>query len=331
MRKTEKEILSELDEDLVAFIAETKKFDLADSQNGMGGDNIDGPDGAPLHLIILRAGFDTMARHFAEGRYANTPSKQLEVSDVLIGEVACRLYASSAQPRARVLYLHGGGFVLGSLESHDAICADMAARTGLTVISADYRLAPEHPQPAAFEDCLSVYQAMAADSDIPILLAGDSAGAYLAAQLGLHVKNETHPASGLMLIYPALGYDIETTSMVEMADAPMLTTEAMAFYLESYAGDVQPEQHQPLPPLMEEDISGLPPVYISSARYDPLASDAAIFAALLEQADVPVFYQEEPKLVHAHLRARHTVEAAKSAFDWICSGLVDLADRALQK
>ena len=326
MSKTEKEILTELDEDLAAFIAETKKFDLADADHAQDGTDED----APLHLIILRAAFDTMARHFSEGVHANQPQKQLEISDVLIGEVACRLYASSAEPRARVLYLHGGGFVLGSLESHDAICADIASRTGLTVISADYRLAPEHPQPAAFEDCLNVYQAIARDSAIPILLTGDSAGAYLAAQLGLHLRHTPRPADGLMLIYPALSYDIETPSMIEMAHAPLLTTEAMAFYLESYAGGSLPDQHRPLPPLMEADLSGLPPVYISSARYDPLASDAALFAARLKEADLQVSYQEEPKLVHAHLRARHSVLAAKSAFEWICSGLMELTDKALQ-
>lgn len=154
---------------------------------------------ATLDIAGQRAVYDRMARAFHRGRPAG-----VAVADRSLGGVPCRLYTPAAGSAATVVYLHGGGFVVGGLESHDDICAELAAATECRVVSADYRLAPEHPHPAAFDDALAATRAVAAAFPGPLVMAGDSAGGNLAAAVSHAARRAGPPVAGQVLIYPGL-------------------------------------------------------------------------------------------------------------------------------
>ena len=221
---------------------------------------------------------------------------------------------------ARLFYIHGGGFVVGSLESHDAICAEIAEAAGAELVSVDYRLSPEHVWPAAFEDCWAVLVDLLL-GDRPVVLVGDSAGGNLAAGLALKARDAgLSGLAGQALVYPGLGGDLVSGSYVEMADAPGLSTADVAFYrdiLQAPAG----EPHAF--PLASEDLSGLPPAFITAAHFDPLRDDARAYAARLALAGVAVEFREEPQMVHAWLRARFMSAGAAAGF----SALTDAVRR----
>ena len=217
-----------------------------------------------------------------------------------------------------LLYLHGGGFVVGSLESHHAICAEIADFAGAELVAVDYRLAPEHRWPAQTDDCFAVLEALAAGGN-PIVLIGDSAGGNLAAGLALRARDKGIAGiAGQVLIYPALGGDLTTGSYIEMADAPGLTTADVAYYREV----LQAPPGDPVAgALAAKDVRGLPSAYITGAAFDPLRDDARHYAARLAQAGIEVWFREEPQMVHAWLRARHMSEGAKQGFHAVCEAV----------
>jgi len=225
----------------------------------------------------------------------------------------------------RIFYVHGGGFVVGSLESHDAICAELAHGARAELTSVDYRLAPEHPWPAAFEDCYGVLEALLADGR-PLVVAGDSAGGNLVA--GIVRKAKVNGLSGVVgqaLIYPGLGGDLVSGSYAEMAEAPGLTTADVAYYrrvLKAPADDVFAF------PLKAGDLAGLPPAYITAAHFDPLRDDARAYAARLAEAGVDVTFREEPQMIHAWLRARHMSPGARDGFRHLVQGVAKLVGTA---
>ncbi len=221
-----------------------------------------------------------------------------------------------------LLYLHGGGFVVGSLESHHAICAEIAEFAQAELISVDYRLAPEHVWPAQTEDCYGVLKQLVGQ-DRQVVVIGDSAGGNLAAGLSLRARDENLPGIiGQVLIYPALGGDLVSGSYREMANAPGLTTADVAYYRAVLnAPDDEPVAH----PLQSRDLSGLPPAYITAAHFDPLRDDGRLYAQRLKQSGVAATFRDEPQMVHAWLRARHMSEGARDGFRALCEAIQFLA------
>ena len=243
----------------------------------------------------------------------------------MIGSVPIRRYHPAQRGGSSVvLYLHGGGFVVGSLDSHDAICAELADRTGREVVAVAYRLAPEHIWPAAFEDCRSVLDSLLSEAR-PLILAGDSAGGNLAAGLAIEARERgVTGICGQALIYPGLGGDLVSGSYADMAEAPGLTTADVRFYREILKAPVD------LPaamPLKAKSLAGLPPAYITAAYFDPLRDDARLYAGRLAADGVDVTFREEPEIVHAWLRARHMSPGAKAGFAALCFGLAALCQR----
>ncbi len=237
--------------------------------------------------------------------------------DARIGGVVTRRYAGKA-PDALVVYFHGGGFAIGNLESHHAICMEICARTGLDVLAVDYRLAPEHPWPAHFEDALAVVDAM----DEKMILAGDSAGATLAAAVTLKRRDTIH---GHMLIYPWLDVPGEHESFREHAEAPVLTAEALQDF-EALRLSGQPRPSTPdYFPLLGDDFNALPPSYISTANCDPLRDEGTLYNTLHMFSGGESVLMEEEGLMHGHLHARHHSSRAMEAFEHICEGLQNLA------
>ncbi|MEL6288709.1 MAG: alpha/beta hydrolase [Pseudomonadota bacterium] len=230
-----------------------------------------------------------------------------------------------------LLYAHGGGWVVGDLESHDSICAELCVASELDVIAVDYRLAPEHPAPAALDDFAAVYEAIR-DDYANIVVGGDSAGGQLTAALchRLRARGDTMPVAQL-LIYPALGAPLSSPSYTENANAPGLTTADVAHYWDAYAGaiDWQKSRDPELVPLTAESCADLPAAIIVSAGCDPLRDDAMLYANMLTRDGVPVAWRNDPQLVHGHLRARHMSNTAMECFVWICRALGDVVNQPM--
>lgn len=221
-----------------------------------------------------------------------------------------------------LLYLHGGGFVVGSLDSHHAICAEIAEHAGAELVAVDYRLAPEHLWPAQTDDCFGVLKQLLGQGN-RIVLIGDSAGGNLAASLALRARDEGLPGVvGQVLIYPSLGGDLVSGSYLEMAQAPGLTTADVAYYRAILkAPSDEPVAH----PLLAHDLTDLPPAYITVAHFDPLRDDGHLYAQRLKRVGVEVSLREEPQMVHAWLRARHMSQGAREGFHAVCEAVKRLA------
>lgn len=284
---------SKLAPDTAEFIRATEEFAASDTSNG----SIEGQ----------RQAFEALCQHF---RHDHPPG--LTVQDQACGGVMTRRYSSQKPAACRLAYFHGGGFVVGSLDSHDSICADLATVTGMELTAVDYRLAPEHPYPAAYEDCLAVRDAMLAEDDRPLVLVGDSAGGWLAAMVAAENPKLIH---GQVLIYPMLGAPMHAESYRTHADAPLLSTEAIGWYWEKYMGDAP--RDAAVEPLALADLSGQPETHIIGAALDPLADDGPLYAARLKESGTAVTCHVAPGLPHGFLRARHHTSDAAQAWDKI--------------
>jgi acetyl esterase len=273
------------------------------------------PDTATLTIADQRAIYDRMCRAFHRGYPTGVTAE-----DRPIAGVPCRVFAGSDPA---VLYLHGGGFVVGGLESHDDVCAEIRARTGLRVVCADYRLSPEHRHPAAFEDCMAVARSLAEAG--PILLCGDSAGGNLCAAVSHALRGTGVGLLGQVLIYPGLGGNPDKGSYLTHAHAPMLTRDDVLFYKDIRHGAPPPQGDATVSPLQDRDFSGLPPTLAISAECDPLADDARDYAARITAAGGVAAWVQEPGLVHGYLRARASVPRAAHSFAHITEALSAMA------
>lgn len=272
------------------------------------------PETASYPVERQREIYDKMARAFHQGR-----PEGLSVRDLPLGGVPCRDYGDGP---VRVIYCHGGSFSLGGLDSHDDICAEIAQNCGYRLISVDFRLAPEHPHPAALLDVISVTRAVAARDKAPIVLVGDSAGGNLAATALLALRGEALGIAGQVLIYPGLGGNPDRGSFVQMAEAPMLSRQAVLDYLSvRFEGGVAPARDETIAPLLARDFSGLPPTWIVSAECDPLRDDGRDYRDAILAAGGKAYWRLEPGLVHGYLRARTTVARAKASFERICEAV----------
>ncbi|MBC3189945.1 alpha/beta hydrolase [Pseudonocardia sp. C8] len=231
-----------------------------------------------------------------------TPLRRVEelVVPTRAGGLRVRRYharePAGAIPRPALLYLHGGGFVLGTLDGVDEACRALATRSGWDVLSLEYRLAPEHPYPAALEDALDALawlRRSAGDLGIDagrIAVGGDSAGGNLAAAICLHRRNHGRPLPvAQVLVYPAVDDQFSTPSWREFADAPLLTAADARWLWEQYVGTGhQPGSDEYAAPLNARSLRGLPPALILTAEVDPVRDDAEAYADRLRHDGVPV-------------------------------------------
>jgi acetyl esterase len=272
------------------------------------------PDTTTRSTAEQRDIYDVMCRSFHRGYPPGITAR-----DEAIGGVACRIYPGA---RPTVIYLHGGGFLVGGLHSHDDICAEIRARTGFCVVSVDYRLAPEHKHPAAYQDTLSVARAIATSG--PYLLVGDSAGGSLAASASHALRHAARPL-GQVLIYPGLGGTPDQGSYLIHAQAPMLTRDDVLFYAGiCHENGVPPTQDATACALHDTDFSNLPPTVVISAECDPIADDGRDYCARITAAGGSAEWHLEPGLVHGYLRARHSVPRAAASFDRIITAISTL-------
>ena len=275
------------------------------------------PDTASLTIADQRRIYDAMCAKFHRSYPAGVVAE-----DRAIAGVPCRVYPGpkSSETVPKVVYLHGGGYVVGGLHSHDDVCADIRAATGLQVVAVDYRLSPEHLHPAAFEDALAVVQALSG----PLVLVGDSAGGNLAAAVS-HALRGAARILGQVLIYPGLGGDRSKGSYQTHALAPMLTLADVKFYAGIRHGGVEVLGDATVAPLQDTDFAGLPPTVAIAAECDPLADDAHDYATAIRAAGGRAVSFTAPGMVHGYLRARGTVPRAAASFTEICNAISALA------
>jgi acetyl esterase len=242
------------------------------------------------------------------------------------GPIPIRLYwppDAGDAPLPVVMFFHGGGWVVGDLETYDGTARQHAVGGGALVVSVDYRLAPEHPYPAAVEDVWAATQWVAANAaefgadPERLAVAGDSAGGNLAAVVAQLARDAGGPAIRLQLLwYPATTWDPSLPSFTENADAPILGRHAVGVFSRWYAADVDLKNPpSTLVPAKAADLTGLAPAYIAVAGYDPLRDDGVRYGELLAAAGVPVEVHNAASLVHGYVGYAGVVPAATEAVD----------------
>lgn len=284
----------DLEPEIVAFIQGS--YDISDTSTG-------------LTIEEQRANYDYYCTHYTPPHPATITScdRSIETPD---GRVPVRWYRNEqSDSRACVVFFHGGGFVVGGLDSHDFLCARLSLDSGGTVVAVDYRLAPEHVFPAAFDDCFNVVQALqssahqhAIDAN-RLVLCGDSAGGNLVAAVTLAYRDRGGSGiCGQIMIYPTLAADTRLPAYQQYADAPMLTRQDMEFYLRAYLGEIGvPSQYSA--PLLAENLRRLPPALLLPMEYDPLRDDALTYHQKLIEADTESTLYMGKGLVHGCMRA----------------------------
>jgi acetyl esterase len=221
-------------------------------------------------------------------------------------EIPLRIYTpEGAGPFPVLVYFHGGGWVIGSLDTHEGVCRQLAKRSGAVVVSVDYRLAPEHKFPAAPEDCYAATLWVAENAakigadGRRLAVGGDSAGGNLAAVVSLMARDRAKPTIAFqLLIYPVTDHSYETASYRDNADGYLLTKDSMVWFWNHYlkgAGDgAQPYAS----PLRARDLEGLPPAMVVTTEFDPLRDEGEAYAERLRQAGVPVKLKRYDGLIH---------------------------------
>ncbi len=281
------------DEGIRRFLMEGAKLYPADAVN--------------FTMIQQREFYNKFCAHFDYPHPAG-----ITTHDFKVGEIPCRTYKPKTS-KAKLLYLHGGGYVVGGIASHDSICAEIADQANVEVTAVEYRLAPEHPFPAAFDDCWAVLNHLGT-----CIVAGDSAGGNMAAALCLKSRDVGGPEiTAQILIYPGLGGDMTTGSYITQAHAPGLTTKDVIYYRDTYQGS----PHKYAEPLRETNYANLPPAFMVAAGLDPLHDDCTNYAAKLKAAGVEAEVRSEPLLIHAFLRARHMSQPAAQSFAAIIAAI----------
>jgi acetyl esterase len=244
-------------------------------------------------------------------------------------EIALRWYKPEIdRPQPCVIYLHGGGWVLGDLDTQDTIAWGIARGARALVASVDYRRAPEHPYPAAFDDSYAVLESVAKNADslgidaTRIAVCGDSAGGTLAAAVCLAARDRQGPGiCAQALLYPVMDVDTTRESYEENADSPLLSREEMEYFLDAYLGERRWNPDAYAMPLRAEDVSNLPPAFVHTAEFDPLRDEGHLYYRRLREAGNEAEYRFAEFMPHSFARARLEGPATKAEFDALCAFL----------
>jgi acetyl esterase len=254
------------------------------------------------------------------------------VTDTLVpgrgGKIPVRIY-SPDDPTAVIVFFHGGAWVMGDIDTSDLVTRRLSRDTRAIVVSVDYRMLPEHPFPAPLDDAYDATDwASAMRPDLPLVVAGDSAGGSLAAGTTLRARDEDGPRiDGQVLIYPGIDDDFETPSMRAGCDDPRATVDTLRFFIEQYASTETAIGSAYALPGRATVVDGLPPTIVAIAGHDLLRSSEESYAARLQEAGVPVTVQFDPELVHGWIDFAEQVPSAGRAFTRLTDAVNDLIDR----
>ena len=222
------------------------------------------------------------------------------------GDVPVRVLVPFETARGVIVYYHGGGWVLGRVDEFDTLARKLAERTSCAVALVDYRLAPEHRYPVAVEDSYAVLEwvgehlrEIAGREDVPLIVAGDSAGGNLAAVMALRARDRGGPPIALqVLVYPVTDADFERPSYTDPENQLLLTREAMIWFWDHYAPDLSRRSEPDASPLRAADLSGLPPAVVLTAEHDVLRDEGEAYAERLADAGVPVDFKRHAGQTH---------------------------------
>lgn len=253
-----------------------------------------------------------------------------DVADLVIpgnaGDIAARVYRPRAGDLPTLVFFHGGGWVIGDLDTHDLTCRTLARDCEAVVVSVDYRLAPEHRFPAAVDDAEAAARWVvdrAADPSAglggttAVAVGGDSAGGNLAAVVAQTLRDEGRTLAGQLLIYPATDLVTEHPSLTENAEGYFLDAATIAWFLEQYVGDADPADPRLSP--ARGEVAGLAPAVVVVAQFDPLRDAGAAYARQLEAAGVRVGLRTFPGLIHGFADMGRFSRAAQAAVEETCA------------
>jgi len=239
------------------------------------------------------------------------------------GEIPVRIYTPQAKgPLPALVYFHGGGWVIGNLDSHDGVCRALANKGGCVVVSVDYRLAPEHKFPAAAEDAYAAAKWVAENAAAlgidaaRVAIGGDSAGGNLTAVVALMARDRGAPALVYqLLIYPVTDAACDTASYRDNADGYLLTKDAMLWFWNHYIRGAADRANAYAAPLRADDLRGLPPALMITAEFDPLRDEGEAYAARLREANVPVQLSRYNGMIHGFFGMSAVLDQAREAVD----------------
>jgi acetyl esterase len=238
------------------------------------------------------------------------------------GALRARLFRATGetgQALPTLLYFHGGGWSIGDIESYDPLCRQLAAAAGCAVLSVDYRLAPEHPFPAAVEDCFAALGAILVEGDRlgldigRLAVGGDSAGGNLAAVTAIEARDAGIALSAQVLLYPATDFAMDTRSHADYAEGFLLTRDAMNWFAGNYVGMAERRDWR-ASPLLASDLAHLPPAIVIVGECDPLRDEGRAYAQRLRAAGNEADFQLYPGMIHGFA---------------VMGGIIDAADRAI--
>ena len=253
----------------------------------------------------------------------------LEVRDLGIGDLPARLYRPAPGPVPLVVYLHGGGWTIGSLASHDRVCRRLADGSGAAVLAIGYRLAPEHRWPASVDDAVAALRWVASapaelgEAPAAVAVAGDSAGGTLAALACLRLRDE-HPAAlpGLqVLLYANTDLTGAQPSMRDKSDGWGQDVTRIRFFNSQWVPDPARWSDPGVSPLHAPDLSGLPGALIITAEHDPLRDESEAYASRLRDAGIKVELRREPGLIHNFMMLDDISPACAAAADRVAADL----------
>ena len=274
----------------------------------------------PTHTLT-----PAQARSFYRDRRGFTqpePPPMAEVLDMKAGSVPVRLYRPTAAqtPQPVLVYLHGGGWTIGDLDTHDVLCRQLARDGACTVVSVDYRMGPEHRFPAAVDDCVDAFDWLRAHAQelqldtSRMAVGGDSAGGNLAAALCL-VQREAGRAMPAfqLLIYPATDMRAVAPSHTTNGQGYMLTNDSIAYYRGNYIAEQADWSDWRASPLLAPSHAGLPPALVMTAGFDPLRDEGLQYANALSAAGVPTQYVCFERQIHGFITMGRVIEEAHTA------------------
>ncbi|MFJ5776313.1 alpha/beta hydrolase [Streptomyces sp. NPDC093094] len=257
------------------------------------------------------------------------------VEDLTVGSAAVgvRLYRPSAAIGPLVVFLHGGMWTIGDLESHDRVCRRLALRTGAAVLSVDFRRAPEHPWPAAVDDCTDVIRWAVAGGDSrtgiagPTVVMGDSSGGNLAALACLRLRDDGGPLpAAQILVCPNTDLTLSCPSVRSKGTGWGLAADDVAWGVEQWVPDPSRLVDPGVSPVYAADLGGLPPTVVITAEHDPLRDEGDAYAARLLAAEVPLRHRCEAGMIHGFLTLDTLSPAAATAGERVFADVADLLD-----
>lgn len=278
---------------------------------------------ADFYAAMRTTPFEELSPTDARALYnaGQIPSTEVvhEIRDVQVASIPCRLYRPSAKTDLGLLvFFHGGGWVIGDLNSHDGVCRSLANKSGHAVLSVDYRLAPEHKFPAAYDDCVTALKwahenagALGIDGS-RMAVGGDSAGGNLAAAVALA---EVVPLKFQMLIYPAVDMSMESLSINENAHAPILTKSVMTWFVNLYMKSDADRLDINASPMLasDEQLKRMPPAIVITAQYDPLRDEGEAYGKRLVENGVSTTITRYNGAFHGFFNMITILDDAQSA------------------